>query len=535
MTTALPPVVDRLSVSAIYALLFTGAALAVLALGWLLDPVPRIHDEHAHLLAGHTFARGQLANESHAYADHFAAINVLSEPVYASKFPPGQGLVIALGLLAFDYAHAGIALSAGAFMCALFFMLTRLHSRRWALWGCALAGVQMVLFGYWGTTFWGGYVAATGGALVAGVCLDAWRNARIDIKFTIVLMIGLWLLSVSRPMYGVVMATPFIVLWLVQLWRSRRRSSVVGPILVFMIGGVGILGFQATYNYAITGQPHVFPHSLYQATYGHPAIFMWSQQGAPKNEGKNEKFYFVHDAFEPESVVEARTNPMQHVGLKGLVHWLFFVGPFCSILLLGLRGVARVARYRFVLGVTGMILVFDLITPWLMPHYIAPVAALVVCLLTACAGVLYSRFARVPALRIAIAGFPLILLALYCVLQGWQLRSTPKELWLDRWIFFQEIDTQPNRDRQRIAAHLAADGREHIVLVPQQRPLPQSMRHNGWVNNMVPIDEQSVLWAWDLGADANAPFLADYPQRSVWRLTFDASGRGSIDAWEASP
>ena len=535
MTTRREAAIDRVPVAALYAVLFAGAALVVIGLGWLLDPTPRIHDEYAHLLAGHTFAQGRWAAEPHPHAEHFASINVLSEPVYASKFPPGQGLVIAIGLVTLGSAHAGIALSAGAFVCALFFMLQRLHSRRWALWGCALASVQMVLFGYWGATFWGGYVAATGGALVAGVCLDAWRNRTINVSLAVLLMAGLWLLSVSRPMYGLLMSAPFVLLWLARVWSEWRHRPAFGAIVVFALGAAGILGFQATYNRAVTGQPQVFPHALYQETYGHPAIFLWSRSGVPKNDGKNEKFYFIHDAFEPESIIEARDNLAQHVGLKGLVHWLFFLGPFNTVLLLGLRGVARAARYRLVLGVTGLVLLFDLVTPWLMPHYIAPVTALLVSLLTACAGVLYARFSSVPALRGLIAGFPLVLLVLYGALQGWQLRSLPPELWLDRWIFFQEMGSQPNRDKQNITTRLIAGGNEHIVLVPQERPLPQPMRHNGWVNNLAPIDDQPVLWAWDLGAKSNAALRAYYPSRRVWLLVFGDDGRASVEPYGVSP
>jgi len=171
-----------------------GARLALLPL--LQVPTPGIHDEFSYLLLGDTLAHGRLANPTHPMWRSFETFHVLWFPTYASKYPPAQGAVLALGQL-LSHPWIGVLLSAAAMCAAIVWMLQAWMTARWAFLAGALAAMKLCIVCYWMNSYWGGAVAAFAGALVLGALARILR--RPTIALSALLGTGIAILASSRP------------------------------------------------------------------------------------------------------------------------------------------------------------------------------------------------------------------------------------------------------------------------------------------------------------------------------------------------
>ena len=235
-------------------------------------PFPRAHDEFSYLVAADTFSHGRLTNPPHAMQFYLDTFHINQQPTYMSMYPPAQGVVLAVGEILGNPWYGiliAIAIMSGAILWALQGWLPP----RWALLGGILAVFHLAISTYWINSFWGGEVAATGGALVFGALPRIMRSART--RDALILGLGHQILTNSRPFEGFMFCVPVFVTLLVWLVRRQGRSlqtafsHVVFPFSAVALASLCLVGY---YNFRLTGHPTLFPEDLRQNPLCHSAV-----------------------------------------------------------------------------------------------------------------------------------------------------------------------------------------------------------------------------------------------------------------------
>jgi hypothetical protein len=241
---------------------------------------PKFHDEISYLLAADTFAHGRLANSTHPMWVHFESFHIIQLPTYMSKYPPAQGLLLALGQLIAGHPIVGVWISFGLMCAAICWMLYAWVSPCWAILGSVLALINPVLgiAGYWAQSYWGGAVAATGGALVLGGIKRLMRQPHIcDSLLT---GAGLAILANSRPFEGLLVSVPpgiFLLIRVVSQRGAELRVSIrkiVLPMLFVLVLTITGMGFC---NLRVTGNPFRMSYQIHEETYGMAPVFLWQK------------------------------------------------------------------------------------------------------------------------------------------------------------------------------------------------------------------------------------------------------------------
>src|SRR6266705_426408 len=367
---------------AIWLLFFFVIAIRLAVLPLLPLPVPGIHPAFSYLLLGDTFAHGRLANPPHPMWMSFETFPVNWHPTYSSMYPPAQGFALALGQW-LGHPWIGVLLSDAAMCAAILWMLQAWLPARWAFLGAALVALKFGIASYWINSYWGGAVAATGGALVLGAMPRIVRRSRT--RDALVLGLGIAILANSRPYEGLLLSIPvagWFLWWLAGKTKSNatlrtRNVRVFAPLAVVLLLTVGFMGY---YNWRLTGQTLLFPHTLNTRTYRTTGLFLWDHPKEPI-QYNNEQFEDFYNGWEREDYKNTRQDALKVTSEKltrsgGTYFWWG-----CLLLLPGLPFAFFDRKMRlpiliFLLGTAGFLVLI-----WSMPHYAATLTGVIFLLL----------------------------------------------------------------------------------------------------------------------------------------------------------
>lgn len=495
-------------------------------LPWVPVPVPDVHDEFSYLLAADTFAHGRLTNPPSPLWAHFESFHMNVLPTYQSMYPPAQGLALALGQKLTGVPWAGVVLSVALMCAAIYWMLLAWLPAPWAWLGGAFACVRFGTFSYWVNSYWGGAVAALGGALVLG----ALPRLRRELKAPAALIFaaGLLILANSRPLEGFLFSLPLMISLAVELVKKIRidwsaTAKAVLPGMALLVFGAGWMLF---YNWRGTGHPLLMPYQVNFETYHitKPFFFQKPNPIPTYRHMEMRAFYIRHEL--PAALLW-KDEADYFTRVKASIYYGFFLWPFLLLMAPCILALAR-GELRIVL-ISTILVMADLMAQIWPPHshYAAPIAgAMILMLLYSLRYVRSHREGRLAAYTLWGSRAVVIIFAL------WMIGPIAEKLWNP----FILIEASPAAgaqtaklyplplqfQRARIEADLEARPGKHLVIVGYPaRDVPSQE----WVYNDADIDNSKIVWARDMGYLQNLDLLEHYPDRQVWYVD-----RGDVTA-----
>jgi hypothetical protein len=431
-----------------------------------------------------------------------------------SMYFPAQGMVLAAGKKLVGNPWYGVCASAALMCSAICWMLQGWLPPGWALFGGCIAILRLALFSYWVNGYYGGAVAAIGGALVLGALPRIIRRA--GIIDALLMALGIALLANSRPYEGVLLCVP--VFCALGWWTITKRHP---PALVLLRRAAPALtllvltaGSMAYYNFRVFGDPFTLPYQVNRATYASAPVFLWE---SPRKEPsyRHEAMREFYSKWELGDFLYARTPAgfiSRTIQKLGTVVF-FFYGTTLFIPLVMLPWVVRDRRVRFLVVGAAVYALGLCVNAWLFPHYLAPFAcALYVLLLQA---MRHLRVWRQPYGLALVRTIPVL-----CVLlAGLRLFAAPLGIAINRWPTMWYGTAPLGLERAQILRQFESYPGPQLAIV---RYSSTHSVFDDWVYNAADVDHAKVVWAREMDRSYDAKLLQYFIDRRVWLVEPDS-------------
>jgi hypothetical protein len=375
------------------------------------------------------------------------------------------------------------------------------------------------VFSYWDNAYWGGTLAAAGGALVLGALPRIIRRQRV--RDAILMAVGVAMLANTRPYEGLVLSLVVAarMSWWVFESRSAKRKPtqkrlpaellikrVALPVLLVL----GLAGAATSYYFwRVTGNPFTMPQQVNRETYAVARYFYWqSAYPEPIYRHKVIHDFYTGTEFQHFELAQSPLGILRQLATKIALIWVFYIAPVLTPPLFVLHRVLRDRRIRFLLIAGASGLTSSALVIFFNIHYVAAIVPVLLAVIVQGMRHLWTwRSEGRPTGQFLVRSI-VVMCILMIPVQVHILAATPAP---GSWAAI-------GPERVALEARLQSFPGPQLVLVryrPHHDPLLD------WVYNGADIDRQKVVWARDMGAEKNEELLHYYRDRRVWLLEAD--------------
>lgn len=237
-----------------------GTAIATTVAIVLLGRIPHVQDSVTYLFQAKTLALGRLSVPAPPLPDLFEQeFLVVRDGTWFGKYPPGHPIILAMGVL------LGVPWLVSPVLGGLSLFLIYLIGRNTYSAGNGLLASFLGLLSPFFIFISGSFMAHPTGMFFMSLFLLSFilmmRTGKE--RWALVAGFAIGYVAITRQLTALSMALPFGLYFLVLLICDLRAYG--GRALIFLVGAVIPLGFLLFYNWSLTGDPFLDTYQLYWA------------------------------------------------------------------------------------------------------------------------------------------------------------------------------------------------------------------------------------------------------------------------------